>query len=229
MSTELALPSDLFADLPVAAGTSIEAIQEIAPASNFFSYLQLLQPLSKGVTEHGFKAGEFVYSAAGSGKQTPIGSEFVALPVSWRQKAMMTAKNQNNEIYYDPNNPRFTEIRDIALNSKGLSDCMFGPEFLFWIPELSDFVSFFLVSKTLRNSAPSLAKYMQPIKPVLIKSNKIQKEKNTWFGVLVEESLVQIENLPDRDNLVASVTKFTSDKGTEIKQIAVEGSSDRER
>jgi len=223
LSTELAV-NELFSGLPVNALATQEALQELIPPSTFLPYIQLLQPMSKGAET--YRAGEFTFTS--NGKTQSLTSEFLCIPIQWRPKAIYTATGQAIEVYHDPENPRFKQLREIAQNTKsGMSDARFGTEVLLWLPDMNDFGAFFLASTTLRNCAASIIKHMSPPSPILIQSNKIQKNKNTWYGVLVEESLTPVTNLPARNVLESTVKNFVENKGTEVKQ--VETTSDRER
>jgi hypothetical protein len=103
--------------------------------------------------------------------------------LSARPKAMRISED-TIDVCYDPKIVKtpegknaitglFKEIIDQSLEKD--SGCMWGTEFLIWIPKISEFASFFFGSITLRNSVKDAYRYMQRFcttVPVLIKTKR---------------------------------------------------------
>ncbi|MFX1512753.1 MAG: hypothetical protein ACFFCQ_09220 [Promethearchaeota archaeon] len=108
---------------------------------------------------------------------TDLGKEVDVILVDWRPKAMDTSGDVPI-ISHDPESELFEEI--IGKSTIRNSGCMFGPEFLVWIPETQQFATYFMSSKTARREA----KKMKPLlnKGATLKSQLIDNGRYKWHG-----------------------------------------------
>ena len=118
----------------------------------FLARLMLYGSKSEPVTEEKVPVG---YSyVEGKDGFTYLGKDIDILALSWRPKAIDMSGDQiiaNHDIQSD----QFKAIRHKADNVSN-SSCMYGPEFLVWIPAIGKFATFLMGSKTARNEAPKL-------------------------------------------------------------------------
>jgi len=103
------------------------------------------------------KSGEFPvnhYALTVGSSLMDLGKEVDILVCGMRYKALDTSGDQILSVY-DPQSPEFAKIQDKADNTKD-SGCMYGPEFLVWVPASKKFSTFLMGSKSSRKVAPDV-------------------------------------------------------------------------
>lgn len=175
------------------------------------------------------KAGEFPvnnYALVVDQDHKDLGSKVDVLVCAWRPMALETG----NSIVsvYDKDSDIFKSIQDRSSDKD--SGCMWGFQFLLWVPAASQFATFFCGSKTARRAAPSIKALMK--KAATLGSTKIDNGTYTWFGptcgecstpfdmpIAVEFSeRMEAFNNPPEDN--TELSEETSDRP---QQVAVLG------
>src|SRR4051812_46422766 len=141
--------------------------------------------------------------------------EVPVLVLGWRPKALQIGKEDILSIY----NPASAEFKRIAtLADSGAQDtgCMYGPEFLVWIPSAKAFATFFMSSKTSRREAPQVKALMG--KAALLKAQLIKAGKFVWHGPVCTMYSQPVSDMPDMAEVTEQVTKFNSPPETESEQ-----------
>lgn len=105
-----------------------------------------------------------------------LGSSVDVMILAWRPKAMEIGESIISS--FDRESDTFKEIQRKSEDSD--SGCMWGYEFLVWVPSHKVFATFFCGSKTARREAPNVKARMH--KAATLSSKKITKGKYTWFG-----------------------------------------------
>lgn len=124
---------------------------------------------------------------------TELGKEVPFLSLTFRTKALRIPKDGSNPMsYFDRNTAEFKKVMvdSVAPNS----GCMFGPEFLIWLPNPGAFATYFFGNPTMRRSAPALLSIMKAgegtfrPRPALSKINFIKNQKTgfSWHGAIIE-------------------------------------------
>jgi len=163
--------------------------------------------------------------------------EFDCLPLGWRFKAMQILDG-NIVSQYNPKSASFILIQEKA----GVKDsgCMYGIEFMFWVPNLPAqcFATFYCNSKTSRREAPNIRSFCPAgatqtteghgPKPMTLKSQLIKTEKYMWHGPVVTPCSTQFANLPSVEDMMDQATKFANPKDSEV-EIAAPTDNDRAR
>lgn len=141
---------------------------------------------------------------------TDLGTEVDALVVTWRPKAMQTV--DNILVEYDPQSELYQQLKEKA----GISDsgCMYGPEFLLWIPTQTTFATYFMSSKTARREARKMQPLLQ--KAATFKAKLIETAKYKWHGPVVVPCSAPLE-LPDSEVLVTAAKKFMNPPKSEVE------------
>jgi hypothetical protein len=84
-----------------------------------------------------------------------LGVQFNCCPFSWRFKAVRITEANDVFSYFNPNADEFKAI--MVESEQQDSGCMYGVEFLTWIPDpTATFATFFFASKTARRESPNL-------------------------------------------------------------------------
>jgi hypothetical protein len=142
----------------------------------------------------------------------PIGMPVDLLVLDWRPKAMYIPKGKESvEVNYDPSTPRFKEIAAMADTTTD-SGCMFGPEFLVWLPN-EGFATFFLSSKSARYEADNFRKLkgrMATLESVLIEGTG-KNVGRSWHAPRIKESLVPV-TFPPIEEIDKQLSDFLNPK-----------------
>jgi len=157
---------------------------------------------------------------------TDLGVSIDVGVLSWRPKAL-SIEGDNVINSYNPEiqdgvitNPLFKDI--VERSATPNSGCMYGPEFLLWLPSIGDFALFHANSKTARREA----KKLQPLigNAATFRAHLIEKGKYKWHGPVITQCSTPIAPPPE-NRLRAEWEKFHNPP-TDTVEIA-DGSSDR--
>lgn len=208
------------------AGAMIESSEEdllaVAGASGFLPRLQLFGSSSDAVKEG--KIGVAHWGVVrGKDQLEDLGKETDILVIAGRAKALDIAQD-TAVTSYDRNSDTF---KDIASRSSAQgSKCMFGPEFLVYIPASKTYATLFLCSPTARRETRPLHSRLG--KAATCKSHLIEGKKFKWHGPVFVPCTTPFD-IPPVDEITAEATKFLSpdQKGPELAAAAE--SEDRAR
>lgn len=226
MSNELsANPAEdlalILAQTGVGKYNSDDDFNHLSTTAGFLPRLMLMSSGSNLVKEG--KINQGCYGLVRSKDQVDdLTKEVPCLPLAWRSKAM---KITNDEVIsiYDRKNSLFAEI--VELSEVKDSGCMYGPEFLLWVPSAKCFATFYASSKTSRREAPQLRDKIG--KPALLKIRLIKGKKYSWFGPVITACSASF-GIPSVNEITEQVTKFNNPPVAE-KEAAPEGATTRAR
>lgn len=221
-TTDLAVVTQAAASLPQKYDNK-DFLAVASAAATYLPRVMLMGSQSGLVTEQKMRAGD--YAIINGEKFSDLTNTVECIPLSWRPKAMRIG-DQIMSVY-DTNNPEFKKIQDES--SVQDSGCMFGPEFLIWIPG-HGFATLFMSSKTQRREAPALNELLEQGKAATLKSHLIAPKgsKYKWWGPIVTSCSSPFAQLPDPEDVRVQVEAFQNPKETEIETADV-ASSSRER
>lgn len=130
-----------------------------------------------------------------------LGERVVIGVLAVRSKAMCTQGDV--QCSYKQDSELFKQlVVDSGVKDSG---CMYGPEFLVYIPSIKRFATYFMGSKTARREAKKFKPLMN--KPAILDSKNIEKGKYKWRGPVILPCADQIE-LPPLEKLEEEVNKF---------------------
>lgn len=188
---------------------SDDAFDKVA-AGKFLARIQFMSSSSEPC-----KAGEFpVNHYALFKSKTPIDltAEVNVLVVSWRPKALRIGDAVM--AFYDVENPEFKKI--VEESDVQDSGCMYGPEFLCYIPAMKEFATFFMGSKSARNESPNLKALMG--KGATLRSQKIQNKKYTWQSPQIVPCSTPFD-LPAVEEIKKVAEQFMNPPVTEVETV----------
>ena len=147
-----------------------------------------------------------------------LGKSVDVLLIEWRPKAMEIG--EQIITCYDPKLEEFERIKKEA----GVKDsgCMYGPEFLVWIPDAQAFATFFMGSKSSRREAKNVLALIK--NAGTLKAKEITTAKYTWWSPIIEKCAGAFD-LPDQELLVEQHSKFVNPPESEIER-APEGGTE---
>lgn len=222
---ETANNGDILAMLGGMQKFSDKTFDEVATSSKFLPRLQLFSSNSTEVKEDKIKQGNYgLVTMKGQPVIDLTGTVDVLICV-WRPKALDMSDINNVISIFDVQNPMFLKIAQRADDTD--SGCMFGVEFLVWVPSVGKFATFFCGSKTGRREAVNIKGLTG--KPVTLKSHLIKKGKHSWHGPRAFECSTPIE-YPEADELRERVNEFNNPPATDVEEAPTGGGENvRER
>lgn len=153
---------------------------EIASSASFLPRIMLMQSGSEPVKEGKAQQGHH-YLIEGKDQLTDLSREAALIPLGWRPKAMDMSNLEQIITVYNHTDPEFARI--MAKSEEPNSNCMYGPEYLVWVPDLKKFATYFMSSKTSRRAAPQLKALIG--RRATLKSELIRAKKFSWFGPVI--------------------------------------------
>lgn len=143
------------------------------------------------------------YAVISDGDPLILGDSVDVIVVNWRPKALDMSDNENIIAVHDSKDPMFADISARSFEKE--SHCMFGPEFLVYLPDAQIFATFFMGSKTSRREAPQVKKKMR--QAATLKSTLIETKAYKWQAVKVTNCSTPVAP-PDAEALVEAVKQF---------------------
>jgi len=151
-----------------------------------------------------------------------LGEAVDILVISWRPKALEIGENVISVFKME--HAEFQRIQ--AKSAEQNSGCMYGPEFLIWIPAVKEFSTFFCGSKSSRREAPGIRALMA--KAATLKSRYVETKKFKWYTPAVIPCSTPFD-APDLVKLKEVVDKFNNPPETTVEVADEAASTDRAR
>lgn len=176
----------------------------LASGGTFYPRVQLFGSNSSKVIDGKIGLGHYGMTAD---KDTLIdlGVTFDCLVISFRPMAMAT---QDDPIVstHDRHSELFKSIEKRA-NTEKDSGCIYGPEFLIWLPTLKKFATYMFGSKSARREAPHM--YGLLSKAATLKVKLVSHDKYKWHVPVIVACSTPFE-MPDHDDLKATADDFNN-------------------
>src|SRR5262245_5693505 len=119
---------------------SMEVFSEMATASQWLPWLALFGGNSKAVKQGLVPIAHYAL-ALGGDSYIDLGSEVDVLPLSWRPKAT-SFEGETPVSFFNPKSEEFLAVQKKSESPN--SNCVFGPEFLLWVPSVRRFATFLM-------------------------------------------------------------------------------------
>lgn len=183
------------------------------------AFLPRVQLLTSNSTK--CKSGEFPtnhYALVQDQRHDDLGGNVDVLVVTWRPKALETGEAVIS--VFDPNDAEFQRIQEKSAERD--SGCMFGPEFLIWVPSVKSFATFFMGTKSARREAGAVKARLK--KAATLGSQKIENKKYTWFAPQVSACSTPFD-MPTQEALLTAVEQFQNPPKSDIEGVSGEEES----
>lgn len=202
-----------------------EVAHQAISGSNFLPRLQLLGASTNLCKKGKAPIGSY---AVLRGKDTVVhllGESVDALVVSWRPKAIRFGAG-NVQSFYNPASPGFKQV-EVDSTAKD-SGCMFGPEYLIYIPSVNEFCTFHFNNPTMRVAAAGMLPNVG--KAVTCRVEFIEKGKNSWHGPVILNCSTPLPLPADVESFKAALImqrdRFNNPKeDEEVEEVSVEQAS----
>jgi len=182
-----------------------EDLLAVAQASGFLPRLQLFGGSSDAVKEGKSGVGRWGL-VSGKDQLEDMGPEVDTLVIAGRVKALDVSGEQVVTSY----DMKTDTFKDIAARSETAnSRCMFGPEFLVYVPKVKAFATVFLSSATARREARSLHARLR--KAATFKGQLITGKKHKWHGPIFTPCTTPFD-MPTNEAILDEAKKFLNPK-----------------
>ncbi len=189
-----------------------DAFGEVSTSGKYLPRLQMYGSKSEQVT-----AGKIPMAHYGlvSGKDNiqDLGGSVNCIPIAWRPKAMDVGGDEIITVF-DHLDSEFKRIQ--ADSEVANSGCMFGPEYLVWIPSARKFATLFMSSKTARREAPAIKERLG--RPTTLVVELIKTKKFSWHGIVCQPCSTPFD-LPDDEIVDEEVEKFNNPPKSEVEKV----------
>lgn len=177
--------------------------EEVASGGKFLPRLQLYGGNSDLAKEGKIQMGTYGL-VTNKDSVTALGNEVDVLVVGWRPKAI-DMSGEDVVACYNPTSLLFKTIE--AKAGEKDSNCMFGPEFLVYVPSTKTWATFLMGSKTARREAPQMKVLMGGA--ATLKVTLIKTQKYSWHASVVTKCSTPFE-LPPSAEIIEKATAFNN-------------------
>jgi len=197
-----------------------DAFDKTTSSGKFLPRVQLMTSNTKKCKDGKFPINH--YALVDGSSYIDIGTEVDMIVIAWRPKALDTG-NQIIAVY-DPEHSEFQRIQDEADEKD--SNCMFGPEYLVYVPEREKFATFFFGNKSARKEAANMKSQMH--KGATAKSAHLSNKNHDWWSILIVACSSPM-GAPEQEDILAQLENFNNPPDTEIEKVTDGDESSRAR
>jgi hypothetical protein len=209
MSENQLIPAD------ISGTTDLDAFKDaVSGGDDYLGRFQLFGSKSDACAEGKIGIGHYGYVK--DQNIDDLGEEIDAVICTWRSKAVDNSGDQL-VINYDAGSETYNEIKKKSFIRD--SNCMFGTEFLLWIPSAGVFGTYHMNSKTARRESKKMAPLIgkaATFRAILIDP---PKSKFKWHGPVVTPCSAQL-TIPELDVLKAEIEKFKNPPESDVEVVA---------
>ena len=142
-----------------------------------------------------------------------LGPEIDAVFISWRAKALQIATD-GVFVDYDPESALYLKIKELSTVKD--SGCMYGHEFLLWIPNQNQFVTYHMSSKTARRESKKLEPLLGKAATFRIKLIDPPNTRHVWHGPVITGCSTPLE-VPPLEEIEERVKVFQNPPKSEVE------------
>jgi len=180
----------------------------VASGAGFLPRIQLMTSNSEQCKSGAFPVNHFAHIVEKD--LIDLGAEVDILPIAFRPKAI----EFGDEVVscYDVKSEMFAQIKEKAGTPD--SGCMFGPEFLVFLPSRQEFAHLFMGNTSARREAKVIFAGLG--KPMTLKAKKVEGKKYTWFTIKAITCTTPFD-LPDSGEVAKQTQTFENPPATELE------------
>lgn len=208
--------SEALIQVPQAAVATADAgnalIQAMAGSSAFLPRIQFLSGSSTKVKKKEFPSDHFAY-ITGKNKYDDLGEEFDCLVLAMRPKALDTSDPDGIITCFDPKivDKKMTGLFANIAERSSVKDsgCMYGPEYLLWVPAKKAFATMFFCNPSLRLESANIQSKIGH--PVTIGYQFIETKSHEYNSPEIRECTT-VFDLPTQEAVNEECHKFLNPK-----------------
>jgi len=196
--------------------------EQVSSSGKYLPRLQLYGSNSDKAKEGVIQSGHYGLTSS-KDQIDDLGKEVDVLIVSWRPKAL-DISGEEIIASYNPNSELFKNIQQRA--DVPNSSCMFGPEFLVYIPDKAKWATLMMGSKSARREAPNVKSHMGQF--ATLKVTLAANKRYKWHATVVS-SCSTAYDVPADEEIKEKVENFLNPPENENEPVEEAASSDRKR
>lgn len=202
--------------------TDPNVLATVMKSGDWLNRIQLMSSKSGLVESGDFPVNH--YAMVVGKKHVDIGEQVDVLVVAERPMAMDTSGDSIIVSYHmkldEDNQPTGEFLRIMEQAGVKDSGCMYGIEYLLWLPVQKHFVTFFMGTKSARREAPNLSARMH--KAATLDSTTVKNKKWVWRAPQIIPCTAAFD-LPEAKDIQLQAKKFLDPKVEEIERVEEEG------
>jgi hypothetical protein len=179
-----------------------KAFKEASKAGDYLGRLQLMTGGTKEVKAEQFPANHFAHIK--DKNLEDLGDSVDVVVVAWRPKAL--DMNDGVAEVFDQESSEFQRIEKQA--SVKDSNCMYGPEYLCWVPSINTFAVFYMGTASARRESPNMQARLE--KGATLGKQFIETKNFSWWAPKITPCNEDLSPLPDADLLKKWWEKFNN-------------------
>lgn len=195
----------------------------VVKTGDFIPRIQLYGSNSNAVKKEAIQQGRYGYPKAAD-EIVDLGKDVQCIPLAWSFKAMQFNGDEPPIVSVDPKDSTFLKIKAVA-DEGGLTGCVYGIEFLLFLPSVpsgvENFVTLFLNSPSSRREAANFRGLLG--KAASLKVRLASNKKGTWHVPTITTCSTPFEHIPDEAEVMAKIEQFKNPPAA-----TVEAASDSE-
>lgn len=194
---------------------------EVADAltkSGFLPRLQLMTGNSKQCKSGKFPVNK--YALISGQEHIEVGEPIDVLVLVWRPKAIDTGSDEMI-ISHDIEAAEFKRIQEES-DVKD-SGCMYGQEYLVYLPSHEQFATFFMGTKTSRRESPNMLALCQ--KAATLSAQEIKTKKYNYYSPAVVKCST-VFKLPSKEDCLEQIAEFNNPKIQEVERVETDEKSE---
>lgn len=211
MSENQLVPAD------ISGSTDLDAFNEATSGGeDYLGRFQLFGSKSDACTEG--KIGIGRYGHVKDQNIDDLGDEVDVVICAWRSKAIDNSGEQLI-INHDAQSETFEQIKKKSFVRD--SNCMYGPEFLLWIPSAGIFATYHANSKTARREAKKCATLIGKAATFRVQLIDPPKSRYKWHGPVITPCSTPL-TVPDIFVIKEEIEKFKNPPESEVEVVQPE-------
>lgn len=186
-----------------------DVFKEVVTPGGYLPRLQLMTSQSNKC-----KSGDFPinhYALVRDGNHTDCGKEVDILVIAWRPKAIQIT-DETVIAVFDHESDQFKSI--VEKSEVQDSGCLYGPEYLVYVPEKKQYALFFMGSKSSRRESPNVKALI--CKAGTLEPKHVVTKKYEWYTPAIKPCATPFE-VPDIEDIKEQVDKFNNPPESEVE------------
>jgi len=182
-----------------------DVLDSLAKTGDYLSRLQLCSGNSGLVQEDKIAQGHWAYITS-KDDFIDLTPEVQVMALAARPKAARLGEVVVEN--FDPESDEFKQIMEDSLEQD--SGCVYGVEFLCWVPSIKRFATLHLNSKSARKEAKNVQALAN--QPAVLGKRLADNGKYKWLVPTIQASSAPFTEMPTKQDVVEQVEKFKNPK-----------------
>ena len=208
-----------YSNLPSCPQGAEDAWNDIVTSESYLPRVQVCGPTSDLAKRRKIASGNLAM-IVDKENFIDLGQDFECIPFAYRNKAVRLVGDKVLN-YFNTKSPEFVSIMNEAnAAASGMTGCLYGPEFLLWIPKYKKFATFLYGTKSSRREAADLKALIRT--GAIVSAEFIERKAYSWYvqRARVSPTTFTPEDLPDEAELVMQINKFVNPVDSDVAQVS---------